>query len=113
MSVARWQTPQELKNQYRSAGVVGHNRIVFNIKGNDHRMLVATAYQFGAFDGKFIVTHIEYDRADAATITMGNEWNSSRFAWESSISGRWKWRAGTLTTNPFRIRRKETASKCC
>jgi mRNA interferase HigB len=69
-SAARWQTLQDIKNQYRNASVVGQNRVVFNIKGNDHRLIVAIAYQFGAIYIKFIGTHAEYDRIDAATINM-------------------------------------------
>ena len=68
--MARWQTPQDIKNQYRNASVVGQNRVVFNIKGNDHRLIVAIAYQFGAIYIKFIGTHAEYDLIDAATVDM-------------------------------------------
>lgn len=50
--------------------MVGQNRVVFNIKANDHRLIVAIAYQFGAIYIKFIGTHAEYDRIDAATINM-------------------------------------------
>lgn len=68
--VAKWQTPQDIKDQYRSASVVGNNRIVFNIKGNDHRLIVAVAYRFGAIYIKFVGTHTEYDKINAATVEM-------------------------------------------
>ena len=35
---ANWQTPNEIKLQYKSASVVGNNRIVFNICGNKYRL---------------------------------------------------------------------------
>jgi len=65
---AVWRTPQDIRNRYASASFVGHNRVVFNIKGNDYRLIVAVAYRFQAIYIKFIGTHTEYDRVDAATV---------------------------------------------
>ena len=65
---AQWRTPADIKAQYRNASFVGHNRVVFNIKGNDYRLIVAVAYRFQAIYIKFIGTHTEYDRVDAATV---------------------------------------------
>ena len=65
---ARWKTPQGIRNQYASASFVGRNRVVFNIKGNDYRLIVAVAYRFQAVYIKFIGTHAQYDRIDAATV---------------------------------------------
>lgn len=59
---ATWRNPGEIKAQYRNASIVGNNRVVFNIKGNDHRLVVAVAYRFGAMYIKFIGTHEEYDQ---------------------------------------------------
>jgi len=65
---AAWTTPQDIRNHYASASFVGHNRMVFNIKGNNYRLIVAVAYRFQAIYIKFIGTHAEYDRIDAATV---------------------------------------------
>lgn len=65
---ARWTTPQDIRNRYASASFVGRNRVVFNIKGNDYRLVVAVAYGFQAVYIKFIGTHAEYDRIDAVTV---------------------------------------------
>lgn len=65
---ATWPTPQDVKNRYASASVIGNNRIVFNIKGNDYRLIVSMAYKHGAVYIKFIGTHKEYDAVDAATV---------------------------------------------
>jgi mRNA interferase HigB len=65
---ASWATPQDIRNRYASASFVGHNRVVFNIKGNDYRLIVAVAYRFQAAYIKFIGTHAEYDRIDAVTV---------------------------------------------
>lgn len=65
---AIWLTPQDIRNHYASASFVGKNRVVFNIKGNDYRLIVAVAYRFQAVYIKFLGTHAEYDRIDAATV---------------------------------------------
>lgn len=65
---ARWANPQDIKNVYASASFIGRNRVVFNIKGNDYRLVVAIAYRFQAIYIKFIGTHAEYDKVDAATV---------------------------------------------
>lgn len=46
---------------------VGKNRVVFNIKSNSYRLIVAVVYGYQAIYIKFIGTHAEYDKVDAAT----------------------------------------------
>ena len=65
---AAWATPQDIRKHYASASFVGNNRVIFNIKRNDYRLIVAVAYRFQAIDIKFIGSHAEYDRIDAATV---------------------------------------------
>jgi mRNA interferase HigB len=65
---ANWTTPQSIRSRYASASFVGRNRVVFNIKGNDYRLVVAVAYRFRAVYIKFVGTHAQYDRIDAATV---------------------------------------------
>ncbi len=65
---ASWTTPQQIKNHYASASFVGSNRVVFNIKGNRYRLIAAVTYRFQAVYIKFVGTHAEYDRVDAATV---------------------------------------------
>jgi len=67
---ATWISPQDIKNRYRNASFVGNNRVVFNIKGNDYRLIVAVAYKFGAVYVKFVETHAAYDGIDAKTVNM-------------------------------------------
>ncbi|MEW6339344.1 MAG: type II toxin-antitoxin system HigB family toxin [Pseudomonadota bacterium] len=69
-SQANWKTPQDIKDQYASASFVGRNRVVFNIKGNDFRLIVAVAYRIGVIYVKFVGTHAEYDKIDAGTVEM-------------------------------------------
>ena len=44
--------------------------MVFNIKGNDYRLVASVAYHFQAVYVKFIGTHKEYDGIDAETVEM-------------------------------------------
>lgn len=41
---------------------------MFNIKGNDYRLVVSVAYLQQALFIKFVGTHAEYDRIDAQTV---------------------------------------------
>ncbi len=65
---ARWTSPSDIKAVYRNASFVGSQRVVFNIKGNKYRVVVAVQYPFGLVYIRFVGTHAEYDRIDAATI---------------------------------------------
>lgn len=67
---AAWAQPAEIKEQYRSASILKNRRVVFNIKGNDYRLLVSVAYHYQAVYVKFIGTHKEYDAIDAETVEM-------------------------------------------
>jgi mRNA interferase HigB len=65
---ASWQTPQEIKEQFRSASILKGGRAVFNIGGNKYRLVVAIDYGRQACFVKFIGTHKQYDSIDAETI---------------------------------------------
>jgi mRNA interferase HigB len=67
---AQWSSPADIKDQYRSASILKSRRVVFNIKGNDYRLVVAVAYRFGALYIKFVGTHKQYDAVDADTVEM-------------------------------------------
>jgi mRNA interferase HigB len=69
-SQANWKTPQDIKDQYPSASFVRKNRVVFNIKGNDFRLIVAIAYRVGVVYVKFVGTHAEYDKIDVGTVEL-------------------------------------------
>jgi mRNA interferase HigB len=67
-SRAEWSRPAEIKAAYRNASFVANNRVVFNIKGNDYRLVVLPRYDRGLMFIRFVGTHREYDRIDAGTI---------------------------------------------
>jgi mRNA interferase HigB len=67
---AEWKRPSDIAAQFTTASVFKSRHVVFNIKGNEYRLVVAVAYRFGAVYVKFVGTHREYDRIDANTVEM-------------------------------------------
>lgn len=67
---AQWKTPADIKAQFRNASILSGRRVVFNIKGNDYRLVVSVAYLFGAVYVKFVGTHAEYDQINAHTVEI-------------------------------------------
>ena len=65
---ADWKSPADIKNYYRNASFLSNNRIVFNIKGNKYRLVVAINYNISIVYIRFVGTHQEYDKIDAAMI---------------------------------------------
>lgn len=65
---ADWKSPNDIRQIYATASVLANNRVVFNIRGNNYRLLVAVNYEFGIVYIRFIGTHNEYDQIDAETI---------------------------------------------
>ncbi len=67
---AKWKQPADIKAQYSNASILKERRVVFNIKGNDYRLVVAIAYQFQAVYVKFVGTHAQYDAIDANSVEI-------------------------------------------
>ena len=67
-SSANWRSPNDIKRDYPSASIIEDNRMVFNIKGNKYRLIVRINYNYGVVWIRFVGTHSEYDKVDAATI---------------------------------------------
>jgi mRNA interferase HigB len=67
-SSAFWRTPDDIKKNYPSASFLEDNRVVFNIKGNNYRLIVKINYKFGMVWIRFIGTHTEYDKIDATKV---------------------------------------------
>ncbi|MEO7557741.1 MAG: type II toxin-antitoxin system HigB family toxin [Gammaproteobacteria bacterium] len=67
-SRATWKSPSDIKAAYRNASFLAGNRVVFNIKGNDYRLVVAVHYNRGLMFIRFVGTHQQYARIDANTI---------------------------------------------
>ena len=67
-SQSEWRTPADIKKLFRSADILAENRVVFNIGGNDFRLVVKVEYGLQMVFVRFVGTHAEYDKIDATTI---------------------------------------------
>jgi len=65
---ADWKSSADIKLAYRKASFLSNNRVVFNIKGNDYRLVVAVHCNRGMMFIRFVGTHSDFDRIDASTI---------------------------------------------
>ncbi len=65
---AEWKSPADIKTIYANASILGHNRVVFNIRGNTYRLIIAINYTIGIIYIRFIGTYAEYDRINADKI---------------------------------------------
>ena len=65
---ASWRTINDLKLEYPSASILKENRIVFNIKGNNYRLIVKFNFDYQIGWIRFIGTHAEYDKINANNI---------------------------------------------
>lgn len=73
-----FQNFNEIKNVYRNASVVGNNRVVFNIKGNDFRLVVSVNFMQQACYVIWFGTHSEYDKIDVETVKFDVSINNFR-----------------------------------
>ena len=65
---ADWATPADVKSSYRSASIVANDRVVFNMAGNKHGLVVRVNYPYRIVYIRFVGTHREYDKVDATTV---------------------------------------------
>ncbi len=63
-----FKNPNQLKEVYTNASVIGENRVVFNIKGNDFRLVVKINFAAQAVYIIWFGSHAAYDQIDAKTI---------------------------------------------
>ena len=60
----QWSNPNEVKEMYKSASIIGNEKIVFNIAGNKYRLIVTINYYAKIVFIKFIGTHKQYDKVN-------------------------------------------------
>jgi mRNA interferase HigB len=65
---ADWSRPTDVKAMFRSADILSNDRVVFNIAGNKYRLIVAIHYRGRRVFIRFVGTHAQYDKIDAASI---------------------------------------------
>ena len=67
-----WNNANELKLKYGNASIISSKRVVFNIKGNDYRLIVDIEYKLKIVFVVWFGTHAEYDLIDAKTVSYEN-----------------------------------------
>ncbi len=67
-----WNNANELKAKYGNASIISSKRVVFNIKGNDYRLIVDVEYKLKIVFVVWFGTHKEYDKIDAKTVSYEN-----------------------------------------
>ena len=72
VSKANWASSDDVKNLYATASIVSAERIVFNIKGNDYRLVVSVDFEKGIVWIKWIGTHKAYDKIDVTEVQHGH-----------------------------------------
>lgn len=68
MEEANCKTHAELKQLFPSADYTGNSRYVFNIRGNNYRVVATIVFVAGLAAIRFIGTHADYDKIDCSTI---------------------------------------------
>jgi len=63
-----WKTPNDVKKTYSNASILKESRMVFNIKGNDYRLVVKFNFEKQWIFIRFIGTHNEYDKINVETV---------------------------------------------
>ena len=67
---ATWKKPTDIKAQYRNASILKNRRVVFNVKDNEYRLVVAVAYRIDVVYVKFVGTHAQYGAVDAENVEI-------------------------------------------
>jgi mRNA interferase HigB len=67
-SEADWRSHADLKGTFPTADFVGAERYVFNIAGNNYRLIAAVNFKIRTVYIKFVGLHKDYDKVDAAKV---------------------------------------------
>ncbi len=69
---ADWSNTADVKRHYAAASIISADRVVFNIKGNSYRLVVAIDFEKAIVFIKWIGTHADYDRIDVRKVQHGD-----------------------------------------
>lgn len=70
---ANWKSPADVRRAYATASIVGPDRVVFNIEGNDYRLVVAVNHEHRIVFIKWIGTHANYNGIDVRTVSYEHQ----------------------------------------
>ncbi len=65
---ADWSNYHEMKEMFNSVDAVGNDRFVFNIRGNNYRLVALIFFDIRAVYIRFVGTHKEYNKIDCSAI---------------------------------------------
>ena len=65
---ARWSSAADVRRSYATASVISADRMVFNIKGNDYRLVVAVDFEKSIVWIKWLGAHKDYDKIDVKEV---------------------------------------------
>jgi len=63
-----WPNPNHVSKKYPNARILPSNRVIFNIKGNQYRLVVRVNYKYKMVYVRFIGSHADYDKIDPIKI---------------------------------------------
>lgn len=63
-----WKKPSDIVRDFKTARTIKNNRAIFEINGNDYRLIVEVQYQKEWVFIKFVGTHAQYDKIDATIV---------------------------------------------
>ena len=66
---ADWSSMADVKAVFAKASIINRERVVFDVLGGNYRLVVAIKFSARIVLIKFVGTHAEYDRTDAATVS--------------------------------------------
>ena len=70
---ASWKNLSEIKVDFPATDYVGNQHYVFNIKGNNYRLVVVVKFTIGYIFIRKVCTHEEYDMLDCSNHLKGND----------------------------------------
>jgi mRNA interferase HigB len=65
---AQWRSTSDIKRDFASASFVGKNRVVFDIGGNNYRLIAVSLLSIGTLYVRFVGTHAKYDKIDVTKV---------------------------------------------
>jgi len=70
---AAWRNPADVRKAFTTASIIDEERVVFNIKGNDYRLVTAIDYRRQTVFVKWLGSHADYDNIDVRTVQHGDQ----------------------------------------
>jgi mRNA interferase HigB len=66
--LSEWNSFLDIKETFNSVDYIANDRYVFNIKGNDYRLVAIVIFASKKVYIRFIGTHAQYDKIDCSNI---------------------------------------------